>query len=327
MSALQGTLDRLVAMRAEARAKRQAIIDKAEREGRADLTVSETQALRALERQLDGEDGEEGLNQRIGHLFAEVQRGLGNGDPANALLLEALGGQRRGGSGHKGAAPIAFSQEQLRSMHNDILASRPGQLQLRAFESPDSLLPSELWPYVIRQNEHELRLLSRLPVFPASAPSVEYIVHNSTTGQAAVVGEGQPKPEILMNTEKAVATLLKLAAHTGVSWEIISDWNNFIAYVQQELILQIVDVENAQLINGTGGGSELGGFLGTSGILTYAVGGTGTTPNGETSAGWHRAGDSDTAHRSRPSKWLTFWWCIPTPSAACAPKRTITDGT
>lgn len=51
--------------------------------------------------------------------------------------------------------------------------------------------------------------------------------------------------------------------------------------MQGELFRQIVDVENSNLLNGTGTG-ELLGFLQTSGMLSYAVGGTGTTPDGET---------------------------------------------
>lgn len=278
MSGLQQTLDRLIAMRSEARAKRQRILDRAESEGREELTPDETRAFRALTKQLEGEDDEEGLDARIGFLHAEVQRGLTGPDPANAELLAALGGKGRGGTERPGASPIRFGEQQLRQMHQDLLANRPGQVELRAFESPDSLLPSQLWPYVVREQEHETRLLSRLPVFPASAPSIEYIQHQNTTGAAAVTAEGQPKPEIVMGLERVIAQIVKIAAHTAVSWEILSDWVNFATYVQSELILQVVDVESYQLINGTGGGTELDGFLGTSGILTYSAPGSGSTP-------------------------------------------------
>jgi HK97 family phage major capsid protein len=98
------------------------------------------------------------------------------------------------------------------------------------------------------------------------------------TGNAAVVGEGQPKPELDMPATKVVCTPLKLAVHAGVSWEQMSDWDAFVTAVRTELMRKVIDVENQQIVYGTGGGTQLNGLLSFSGILTFAATGPGTPP-------------------------------------------------
>jgi AAA domain-containing protein len=60
--------------------------------------------------------------------------------------------------------------------------------------------------------------------------------HTSTTGARAITAEGQPKPVLKFNTDKVIATAQKIAAHTGISWESLSDWGDFASYVQTEIV-------------------------------------------------------------------------------------------
>jgi HK97 family phage major capsid protein len=58
-----------------------------------------------------------------------------------------------------------------------------------------------------------------------------------------------------------------------VSWENIQDYDAFTSAVQNELLKRVVDLENQQLVYGTGGTTQLSGLTTTAGILTYpAVG-------------------------------------------------------
>lgn len=82
--------------------------------------------------------------------------------------------------------------------------------------SPDSLLPSQLWPQVV-DPQHENRLLGRLPLYPIFAPSIEYVVHYSTTGAAAIVTEGRLKPEIVMNTDGCDGVTVHALRHLGAT--------------------------------------------------------------------------------------------------------------
>jgi HK97 family phage major capsid protein len=47
--------------------------------------------------------------------------------------------------------------------------------------------------------------------------------------------------------------------------------SNFLGYAQTEMTRQISDVENTQLLNGSGTGGNITGFLNTSGILTHTI--------------------------------------------------------
>ena len=163
-------------------------------------------------------------------------------------------------------SPLGFSQPALKSLHKAI-SSRQG-LSVKAFSTLDSLLPAQLAPGILGKI-HESRLLDRLPAQPISAPSYEILVHSSTTGAPATVAEGAAKPEVtpVMTSQTIVAQ--KIAAHTGLGYESMMDFPGFQSYAQTELMRQIEDVENAQLLSGNGTGTNLTGFLSTSGILTH----------------------------------------------------------
>ena len=82
------------------------------------------------------------------------------------------------------------------------------------------------------------------------APSLEYVEVNSVSGSAGIVGEGQPKPELTMPATKLVITAKKLAAHAGVSWENVQDYDAFTQAVRTELMNKIIDLENHELVYG-----------------------------------------------------------------------------
>jgi HK97 family phage major capsid protein len=58
--------------------------------------------------------------------------------------------------------------------------------------------------------------------------------------------------------------------NTAISHETLSDWEQWRSYVLTECFKQIIDLENSQLLNGSGTGTNVLGFLQTSGILTHA---------------------------------------------------------
>ena len=84
------------------------------------------------------------------------------------------------------------------------------------------------------------------------------------------------------------ATAVKLACTNGLSWEIINDWPAFQSYCGSELYRQVIDTENAELLQGNagteftgttvgGGPSGMNGFMSTPGILEHnAADDTGT---------------------------------------------------
>jgi HK97 family phage major capsid protein len=143
------------------------------------------------------------------------------------------------------------------------------QPETKAFSTVDPLLPPQLQPGVVEQI-HEWRLLDHLPTQAISAPSLEYIKHNSSTGAPGTVVEGGLKPDVTINATSTIVTAYKLAATFGISRESAMDFPTFTGYVHTEMFKQLSDLENAQLISGNGVAPNLTGILNTSGILSYA---------------------------------------------------------
>jgi HK97 family phage major capsid protein len=165
-------------------------------------------------------------------------------------------------------SPMVFDEAELRELHGRLAKGESGRIEARGFESATPLLPAELYPLPTFPI-HENRLLDRLQAYQIDSPSLEYIQVNSTTGAAAVVAEGATKPEIVMNTTQVTIPALTVACHSGVTWQSINDWPTFSDYVRIELMAQIRDVENSQLIYGTGGTTQLNGMLSQSGIIVH----------------------------------------------------------
>lgn len=229
--------------------------------GRETLNEGETQRLRHARGDLKA------LEESIRGYQSELER-VGS--------HPKFGREARNVSSAGRLSPLGFSQEQLRSAHSRLAAGESAMLESRDFTTADSLLPAQLFP-IPTFPIHESRLMDRLPGFALDAPSLEFIQVNSVTGAATIVGEGQVKPEIGMPATKEIVTALKLACHAGVSWESINDFDSFTSAVQNELLKRVVDLENQQLVYGTGGGTQLNGMTTTPGILTLTA--TGTTEN------------------------------------------------
>lgn len=247
--------------RAELRGLIEQHLEHAKRSGREELAPREKAMLgelREVDRRIKFQEGEV---QRMGN--PSFGAGLMSGRDPRALAVNTL---PRAGQ----LAPLGWPDEELRRLQVAAQRGETARIEQRSpgFSTADPLLPAQLYPFPVTA-EHESRLLDRLPGVGIEAPSVTFIRHISTTGAATPVSEGSAKPEVVFETDALTADAVKLAAHNGLSWEIISDWPAFQSYCGTELYRQIIDVENAQLLSGSGSGGDMTGFLSTTGILTH----------------------------------------------------------
>jgi HK97 family phage major capsid protein len=166
------------------------------------------------------------------------------------------------------ASPLAFSEQSLKGLHQAVMSNQ--SFSTKAFSTVDGLLPAQLDGSVLGII-HESRLLDKIPSISISAPSYEYIRHTGSTGAPTVVAEGFPKPDVVLETDQVIATVSKLAATFGLSRESMMDWSNFTSYAQTEMVRQIIDLENSELLNGTGLTGNILGLNLTVGALTHAV--------------------------------------------------------
>jgi HK97 family phage major capsid protein len=176
-------------------------------------------------------------------------------------------------------APLAFGHEEMRRLQHAAQRGENCRLENRAFSTADSLIPASLFPYPI-EHIHENRLLERLPGITFDTPQITFIRHVSTTGAAAPTVEGTAKPELVFVTDALTLPAVKIAGHSGLSYEIINDFEAFHQYAGVELQRQVVDQENQQLLTGSGTAPNMTGFFNTSGILIHDAStdtGTGVT--------------------------------------------------
>jgi HK97 family phage major capsid protein len=173
------------------------------------------------------------------------------------------------------ACPLAFKESDFKALHKAMETGQNiriksvgvGDVETKAFSTAESLLPAQLYPGIIGK-VHEHRLLDHLPVIGMSAPSLEFIVHSSSSGgPPAITAEGATKPDITLTLTQNTITAQKIAATFGLSWEIQMDFPTLLSYAQGEIFKQVIDAENTALINGSSG---IVGFQQTSGILTLA---------------------------------------------------------
>ena len=263
------------------------------------VLASEVESLKTRHRNLksmldeslsaEQRSGAQDLNQRQKSMLSELRQVGARGKHAQAELKRAGDPAAQIGiSGKPGRAttstagmlaPLNFGAENLRKLQGAMMRNETCRIETRdfGFSTADPLLPPQLYPYPIAA-QHENRLLDRLPGYAIESPSVTFIRHISTTGEAGPVHEGDPKPELIFNTDALTATAVKLAAHNGLSWEIINDWPAFQSYCGTELYKRIIDIENYELIQGnlvTAGSPPttdypgFDGFLATDGILKY----------------------------------------------------------
>lgn len=264
----QETLDRLTTKRAALKQAATDLLERRQAAGIEELTGADEVRFRSMTADLNG------LDERIAEYRSELAR-VGSYPAALRGLSELGGTERRHGRLGSAArlSPMNFDPEELRSAHARLGRGETVTLEARDFTSGDSLLPAQLYP-IPTFPRHESRLLDRLVGFALDAPSLEYVQVTTVGGAAAIVGEGQVKPELTMPATKQIVAALKLACHAGVSWENISDYSAFTTAVQQELLKRVVDLENQQLVYGTGGTTQLSGMVSTPGILTLAATGT-----------------------------------------------------
>jgi HK97 family phage major capsid protein len=256
-TALASEVTRLKERKAELVGMLENRLASAQRSGRQDLNLAERAMLGDVRK----------LDARIRHAESELKRA---GDVPQFGQKSGRAPEIRGDKippEHRASrfSPMRFREEDMRKMHHALQSRQEcairADLEHRDFFSLDSMLPASLYPYPVQVVEHEPRLLDKFVGYSCSTPSIEFIQHTGTTGSAGVMGEGQPKPELVFELAQLTLPMQKIASRLALSWEILSDWDNFISYAHAEHYRLTIVAENEQLINGTGASGQLTGYI------------------------------------------------------------------
>lgn len=133
----------------------------------------------------------------------------------------------------------------------------------------------EVVPYEVRRPV----IADLMPQSMADQPQDPYLRQTVFTNAAAVVGEGDLKPESALEWEEVVATLRKIATWVAVTDEQLEDVDEAQAVIENQLSVMLALAEEDELLNGDNTGNHLDGFLSVTGLQIQAHGGVQPTPD------------------------------------------------
>jgi HK97 family phage major capsid protein len=265
-TAIAGDIERLERRRSDVRACAESLLLERRSAGITELSEGDAVRFRSMQAELQQ------IDDRLESARADLER---MGSLPESLRRDESGRPLVSSAGR--LAPLHVADEEMRRMQSAARRGESCRMPTRAFSTADSLLPSQLFPTPIEQ-QHDNRVLDKLVGYAMDSPQITFIRHISTTGEPGPVAEGAVKPELVFVTDQITRPAVKLAAHVGLSWEIISDWPAFNTYAGAELAREVVDEENDQLLNGDGLTGNMTGFYLTSGILTFDAATVTSTP-------------------------------------------------
>lgn len=211
-----------------------------------------------------------------------IEKGMKDNQRARTILggvggdsLSSGGGftQSTSGAFTKGHAPsVRPDAEQMGWMHDSLMGRKSLKIELKAPTDLSSNIPAVLQPGIVQARHEPSRIMSHIPAGPMSAPSIEYLRHNSTTGTATTVAAGALKPEVTMNIDQVLARASKIAVTASMVDENFLDFPSFSEYLSSELTRIVIDAENNQLLNGDGLGTNVLGLRNLTGTIVRPKG-------------------------------------------------------
>jgi len=139
---------------------------------------------------------------------------------------------------------------------------------------PGILVPMRI-PGIVKPPQRLLRVRDLFRFGTTTNNAVEFIKETLFTNNASVVEEGAEKPESSLTFEIAHADVQTIAHWIPATRQILDDFAELQAYVDERLLDGLADVEDNQLLNGSGVGQNLNGIFtqATAVVGTYAQAG------------------------------------------------------
>lgn len=183
-------------------------------------------------------------------------------------------------------APLTFDGKALSAIGTSYETSQP--IRCKAFSADTKtlsttlptmtgLLPAQLHPGVV-ERVWDVRVADLLPAITADSSSYEFLKDTTTSAaQAAVVGEGQVKPQVDITLAAQTFNFAKIAGLIKLSREQMSDFSQSLGYSITQLQRNIISAENHQILYGAGdtnadGSVNMTGLAHTTGIGTHTAG-------------------------------------------------------
>lgn len=131
------------------------------------------------------------------------------------------------------------------------------------------LYPSYRIPEIVEDPRRAARVRSLLNVIPTTAGAIDWIRETGFTNNAAVVAEGEEKPESAITFENKSNTIKTIAHWIPVTKQILADAPGLQAYIDSKLIYGLYLKEDDELLYGTGEDGDIHGITTDADVQTY----------------------------------------------------------
>ena len=265
----------LKAQRAAALKAAQNIIDGAKAAER-DLTPDEQATVEAkfaeveeLDKQIEAAEKSDAIMARIAALGAGTDGEQGGGEAASA---KSLGEHFAKSLGHEGAS-------RLKSVRGASFAAP----EFKANTDPQ-LTPQAFGPVLTQVDRSIVQAYRRATIsdllgagtLGRGTNAVTYFVEGAAEGNFATVAEGAQKPQLhIADPTTRTDSAKKIAGWWDTSDEMVEDLDFWVSEVNNRGLYLLSLVEESQLVNGDGTGSNILGLLNRSGIQTETQAATG----------------------------------------------------
>lgn len=132
------------------------------------------------------------------------------------------------------------------------------------------LYPSYRIPEIVEDPRRAARVRSLLNVIPTTAGAIDWIRETGFTNKAAVVAEGEEKPESAITFENKSNTIKTIAHWIPVTKQILADAPGLQAYIDSKLIYGLYLKEDDELLYGTGEDGDIHGITTDEDVQTYS---------------------------------------------------------
>lgn len=124
-------------------------------------------------------------------------------------------------------------------------------------------------PGIVAPQDRDLRIRDLLDVASTTDGSIEYVEETGFTINAATVAERALKPESGLDFELRSVPIRTIAHWIRATRQVVADERQLANYIDNRLTYGLKVVEDAQLLYGTGGGTDLFGLMTNPRVQTY----------------------------------------------------------
>lgn len=178
-----------------------------------------------------------------------------------------------GEPGKRNAHPAGFVEATVFSpgtrLDADLIVSQLTDATYTSGSAFAPIMPFVLDPRAVRRDRLYVRDL--LPQTTTTYEVINYIGETYVSGtDAAMVSEGNLKPEVLMNWFRATQNVSKIAAWVPATLESLTDYGALRGAIDNRLTYKVERKEEDELLNGSGTFPELLGLLHVPNLQTQA---------------------------------------------------------